>query len=43
MMYRSGKNGESIDQAIKREISDMTRLLLELHIIDDVGKRVITE
>ncbi|MFM2224726.1 MAG: hypothetical protein RJA07_928 [Bacteroidota bacterium] len=43
LKYRSQKNGETIDQAIKRELSDMTRLLLELHKIDDSGKRVLTE
>ena len=43
LKYRSEKNGETIDQAIKREISDMTRLLLELQKIDDSGKRTITE
>ncbi len=41
--YRCEKNGETIDQGIKREISDMTRLLLETHRIDDSAKRVLTE
>lgn len=40
---RSEKNGETMDQAIKREISDMTRLLLETHKISDTGKRILTE
>jgi hypothetical protein len=40
---RSAKNGETIDQAIKREVSDMTRLLLETHKISDTGKRILTE
>lgn len=41
--YRSKLNNETIEQGIKREISDMTRLLQELHNIDDSAKRVITE
>jgi hypothetical protein len=41
--YRSSKNGETIDQGIKREISDMARLLEEIHRIDDSPKRVLTE
>lgn len=43
LKYRSEKNGETIDQAIKRELSDMTRLLAEIHKIDDSGKRILTE
>lgn len=43
LIYRSGKNGETIDAAIKREIADMTRFLLELHRLDDGSKRVFTE
>ena len=43
LKYRSEKNGETIDQGIKREISDMTRLIPELHRIDDSAKRIITE
>lgn len=43
LKFRSEKNGETIDQAIKREISDMARLLAEIHRIDDSGKRIITE
>lgn len=43
LLYRSEKNGESVEQGIKREISDMTRLLSELHRIDDAAKRTITE
>ena len=43
LKYRSEKNGETIDQAIKRELSDMTRLLLEIQKIEDSGKRTITE
>ncbi len=43
LMYRSQKNGETIDQALKRELSDMTRLLLELNKIDDSAKRTLTE
>lgn len=41
--YRCKQNNESIDQGIKREISDMTRLLLETNRIDDSAKRTITE
>ena len=41
--YRCEKNGETIDQGIKREISDMTRLLFETHRIDDSAKRMLTE
>ena len=41
--YRSKKNKETMDQAIKREISDMTRFLLELDRIEDRSKRMLTE
>lgn len=43
LKYRTEKNGESIDQGIKREISDMTRLLEEIHNIDDTPKRILTD
>jgi hypothetical protein len=43
LQFRSRKNNETIDQAIKREISDMTRLLSEIHRIDDNAKRILTE
>ena len=43
LKFHSEKNGETIDQAIKREISEMTRLLSEVHRIDDSDKRIITE
>ncbi|GAI97485.1 unnamed protein product, partial [marine sediment metagenome] len=43
LMFRSEKNGETIDQAIKREISDLTRLLADTHRIDDSAKRILTE
>ncbi|MFC1538653.1 hypothetical protein ACFL6H_04455 [Candidatus Latescibacterota bacterium] len=43
LKFRSEKNNETIEQAIKREISDMTRLLSEIHRIDDNAKRVLTE
>lgn len=43
LIERSNINNETIDQAIKREISDMTRLLSEIHKIDDSAKRLITE
>ena len=43
LKFRCEKNGETIDQGIKREISDMTRLLFETHRIDDSAKRILTE
>ncbi|MHA1381116.1 MAG: hypothetical protein ACTSRG_22340 [Candidatus Helarchaeota archaeon] len=43
LIYRSHKNNETIEQAIQREISDMTRFLTELHRIDDSAKRILTE
>jgi len=43
LIYRSEKNSETLDQAIKRELSDMTRMLLDLGQIDDSAKRTITE
>lgn len=43
LIHRCKKNNETIDQGIKREISDMARLLPELHRIDDSSKRALTE
>ena len=43
LLHRSAINGETLDQAIKREIADMTRLFLELDRIDDRAKRLLTE
>ena len=43
LKLRSEINNETIDQAIKREISDMTRILSEIHRIDDNAKRILTE
>ena len=43
LKFRSEKNGETIDQAIKREICDLTRLLAEIGRIDDSAKRILTE
>ncbi len=43
LIDRSKKNGETLDQAVKREISDMARLIPELNKIDDTGKRILTE
>jgi len=43
LMFRSEENGETLDQAVKREISDMTRLLSELPRMDDSAKRILTE
>ena len=43
LKFRSEKNGETIDQAIKREICDLTRTLSETHRIEDNAKRILTE
>jgi len=43
LKFRCEKNGETIEQGIKREISDMTRLLAETYRIDDSAKRFLTE
>lgn len=43
LKYRCEKNKETIEQGIKREISDMARLIPELHRIDDTAKRILTE
>jgi len=43
LKYRCEKNNETIEQGIKREISDMARLSFELHRIDDTAKRILTE
>lgn len=43
LLFKSKKNSESIEQTIRREISDMTRLLTETHRIDDSAKRLVTE
>lgn len=43
LKFRSQKNGETIDQAIKREISDMARLMAEVQKINDSGKKMLTE
>jgi len=43
LFFKSKKNNESIEQAIRREISDMARLLSETHRIDDSSKRLMTE
>ncbi|MFA5173585.1 MAG: hypothetical protein WC438_00200 [Candidatus Pacearchaeota archaeon] len=43
LFSRAEKNNETLDQAIKREISDMSRLILELNRIDDTAKRILTE
>jgi hypothetical protein len=40
---RSEQNGETLEQGIRREIADMTRLLNELDKIDDSAKRLLTE
>ncbi len=42
LVYRGKKNGETIDQSIKREISDMARLRPELYKISDTPKRMLT-
>ena len=41
--YRSELNGETIDQAIKRELSDMFRLLNEVENISDSSKKLMIE
>jgi len=41
--YRCEKNGETIEQGIKREISDIARLIPELQRIDNSAKRILTE
>jgi len=43
LKYRCEKNKETIEQGIKREISDMARLIPELYRIDDTAKRILTE
>lgn len=43
LKLRSEKNGETINQAIKRELSDMFRLLAETQEIDSSPKRILTE
>lgn len=43
LVYRCKKNNETIEQGIKREISDMARLVLEIPKIEDSAKRLITE
>jgi len=41
--HRCKENGETVEQGIKREISDMARLIPELHRIDDTARRILTE
>lgn len=43
LVYRGKLNNETIEQGIRREISDMTRLNHEMHYIQDAPKRVITQ
>lgn len=43
LFYRGEQNGETLEQGIRRELSDMVRLLPELNRIDDVAKREMTE
>ncbi len=43
LKFRGEKNGETIEQGIKRELSDMARLLAEVHKINDSAKRLLTE
>ena len=43
LIHHAGQNGETIDQAIQRELSDMTRMLIELPKIEDASKRLLTE
>jgi hypothetical protein len=43
LIFNSKKNNETIEQAIRREISDMARLLTETHKLNDSSKRLLTE
>lgn len=43
LFFRGEQNGETLEQGIRRELSDMVRLLPELNRIDDVAKREMTE
>ena len=43
LVERSKDNKESIEQAIRREISDMSRFLFESSKINDSSKRLMTE
>ena len=43
LVYRGQQNGETIPQGINRELSDMSRLIPELHRIDDSPKRIMTQ
>jgi len=43
LITKSKENNETIDQAIQREISDMSCFLLETHRIEDAPKRLMTE
>ena len=40
LVHRGKLNGESLEQGIKRELSDMSRLQPELYRIDDTPKRI---
>lgn len=43
LLLRSQQNGETLDQAIQREIADMTMIMLNLDKINDSPKRILTE
>lgn len=43
LIFKSKKHNETIEQAVRREISDMARLLFELNGIGDSAKRILTE
>jgi hypothetical protein len=43
LKFRCEKNGETIEQGIKRELSDMLRLTVEIDKIEDSAKRILTE
>jgi ADP-ribose pyrophosphatase YjhB (NUDIX family) len=43
LIYRGKQKGESLEQGIRREISDMARLQPELLSIKNVPKRIITQ
>ncbi|MDB4984132.1 MAG: hypothetical protein JWM20_311 [Patescibacteria group bacterium] len=43
LVQKSKENDETTEQAIQREISDMSRFLQETHRIQDASKRMMTE
>jgi len=43
IQFRAKQNNETISQALKREIADTSRMLIEIQNIQDSGKRTLTE